>query len=188
MTRTPAGPDGLAVVEVSGFLPAGRYEVDGSRSSQFASGLLIALAHAVTPEARRARRAHRNRPHRQPTLSGYDASPDGALRDFLHGAEEGVFDLAPACAPAPEGVDVSGDWSQAAVLLCVDAMGGGVMLPCLRRDGLQGDARIVDVLEEMGLRIRQAQGEWHAASPSPAGLTAARIDCPTFPILRPFWR
>ena len=26
------------------------YEVDGSRSSQFASGLLIALAHAVTPD------------------------------------------------------------------------------------------------------------------------------------------
>ena len=51
MTRTPAGPDGLATVEVSGFLPAGDYEVDGSRSSQFASGLLIALAHAVTPEA-----------------------------------------------------------------------------------------------------------------------------------------
>ena len=50
MTRTPAGPDGFAVVEVSGFLPAGRYEVDGSRSSQFASGLLIALAHAVTPD------------------------------------------------------------------------------------------------------------------------------------------
>ena len=50
MTRTPAGPDGLAVVEVSGFLPAGRYEVDGSRSSQFASGLLIALAHAITPD------------------------------------------------------------------------------------------------------------------------------------------
>ena len=65
MTRTPAGPDGFAVVEVSGFLPAGRYEVDGSRSSQFASGLLIALAHAVTPDgAPRARRAHCHRPHR----------------------------------------------------------------------------------------------------------------------------
>ena len=41
MTRTPAGPDGLAVVEVSGFLPAGRYEVDGSRSSLFYEAVRI---------------------------------------------------------------------------------------------------------------------------------------------------
>ena len=59
------------------------------------------------------------------------------------------------------------------------------MLPNLRRDGLQGDARIVDVLEEMGLRIRQTRGEWYAASPSHAGLMPARIDCSDIPDLAP---
>ena len=186
MVRTPAGPDGLASVEVSGFLPAGHYEIDGSRSSQFASGLLIALAHAVTPDGEPAPAALTvtgpivSRPYLDMTLRLMER-----FRIPFEEREEGVFDLSPACAPAPESIAVSGDWSQAAVLLCVDAMGGGVTLPCLRRDGLQGDARIVDVLEEMGLRIRQAQGEWHAASPSPAGLTAARIDCSDIPDLAP---
>ena len=186
MTRTPAGPDGLASVEVSGFLPAGDYEVDGSRSSQFASGLLIALAHAVTPEGKPAPASLAvtgpivSRPYLDMTLRLMERFGISFTE-----RKEGVFDLSPACAPAPEGVDVSGDWSQAAVLLCVDAMGGGVMLPCLRRDGLQGDARIVDVLEEMGLRIRQAGGEWYAASPSHAGLMPARIDCSDIPDLAP---
>lgn len=186
MTRTPAGPDGLAVVEVSGFLPAGRYEVDGSRSSQFASGLLIALAHAITPDGTPAPAALTvtgpivSRPYLDMTLRLMERFGISFTE-----REEGVFGLSPACAPAPESVAVSGDWSQAAVLLCVDAMGGGVMLPNLRRDGLQGDARIVDVLEEMGLRIRQTRGEWYAASPSHAGLMPARIDCSDIPDLAP---
>ena len=186
MTRTPAGPDGLAVVEVSGFLPAGRYEVDGSRSSQFASGLLIALAHAITPDGTPAPAALTvtgpivSRPYLDMTLRLMERFGISFTE-----REEGVFGLSPACAPAPESIAVSGDWSQAAVLLCVDAMGGGVMLPNLRRDGLQGDARIVDVLEEMGLRIRQTRGEWYAASPSHAGLMPARIDCSDIPDLAP---
>ena len=186
MVRTPAGLDGLASVEVSGFLPAGHYEIDGSRSSQFASGLLIALAHAVTPGGEPAPAALTvtgpivSRPYLDMTLRLMER-----FRISFEEREEGVFSLSPACAPAPESIAVSGDWSQAAVLLCVDAMGGDVTLPCLCRDGLQGDARIVDVLEEMGLRIRQAQGEWHAFSPSPAGLKAARIDCSDIPDLAP---
>lgn len=185
MTRTPAGPDGFAVVEVSGFLPAGRYEVDGSRSSQFASGLLIALAHAVTPDGAPAPAALTvtgpivSRPYLDMTLRLMERFGISFTE-----REEGVFGLSPACAPAPESIAVSGDWSQAAVLLCVDAMGGGVMLPNLRRDGLQGDARIVDVLEEMGLRIRQTRGEWYAPAVARRA-DAARIDCSDIPDLAP---
>ena len=166
---------------------AGRREgLDGSRSSQFASGLLIALAHAITPDGTPAPAALTvtgpivSRPYLDMTLRLMERFGISFTE-----REEGVFGLSPACAPAPESIAVSGDWSQAAVLLCVDAMGGGVMLPNLRRDGLQGDARIVDVLEEMGLRIRQTRGEWYAASPSHAGLMPARIDCSDIPDLAP---
>ena len=144
MTRTPAGPDGFAVVEVSGFLPAGRYEVDGSRSSQFASGLLIALAHAITPDGTPAPAALTvtgpivSRPYLDMTLRLMERFGISFTE-----CEEGVFGLSPACAPAPESVVVSGDWSQAAVLLCVDAMGGGVMLPNLRRDGLAAERELL---------------------------------------------
>lgn len=42
---------------------------------------------------------------------------------------EGVFALEPALQPSPAEVNVGGDWSQAAVLLCMNAMGCGVMVP-----------------------------------------------------------
>lgn len=113
--------------------------------------LLIALAHAITPDGTPAPAALTvtgpivSRPYLDMTLRLMERFGISFTEQ-----EEGVFGLSPACAPAPESLAVSGDWSQAAVLLCVDALGGGVMLPNLRRDGLQGDARIVDVLEEMG--------------------------------------
>ena len=186
MVRIPAGEDGLATVEISGFLPAGRWEVDGSRSSQFASGLLIALAHATddagapAPGTLTVTGPIVSRPYLDMTLRLMERFGVSFAE-----REEGVFSLLPAASPSPASVDVSGDWSQAAVLLCVDAMGGGVMLPNLSRDGLQGDARVVEVLEQMGLRIRQIGGEWYAASPSHAGLMPARIDCSDIPDLAP---
>ena len=47
MVRIADYRDGKAAVEMTGFMPAGSYEIDGSRSSQFASGMLVALAHAA---------------------------------------------------------------------------------------------------------------------------------------------
>lgn len=186
MVRTPAPEGGLATVEIGGFLPAGAHRVDGARSSQFASGLLIALAHArnlsgvPAPAELTVTGPIVSRPYLDMTLR---------LMERFHipfeECEDGVFRLSPAPDDTPESVDVSGDWSQAAVLLCIDAMGGGVMLPNLRRDGLQGDARVLEVLARMGLRIRECRGEWYAASPSRAGLMPACIDCSDIPDLAP---
>ena len=187
MTRTPAGPDGLAVVEVSGFLPAGRYEVDGSRSSQFASGLLIALAHAITPDGTPAPAALTvtgpivSRPYLDMTLR-----LTGALRDFLHGAGgRRIWPLARLRAPRRKASLYRATGPRRRCFCAWTPWAAAVMLPNLRRDGLQGDARIVDVLEEMGLRIRQTPRRVVCRQPSHAGLMPARIDCSDIPDLAP---
>ena len=186
MTRIPAGEDGLATVEISGHMPAGAYQIDGSQSSQFASGLLIALTHArdasgaPAPSTLTVTGPIVSRPYLDMTLR---------LMKRFHidytERSEGVFALQPSLHPSPAETDVAGDWSQAAVFLCMNAMGSGIMVPNLSQSGLQGDARVADVLRAMGMRIFHTPGGMYAASPSHAGLMPAQIDCSDIPDLAP---
>ena len=165
MNRIPAQDGGKAVVEITGHMPAGAYEIDGSRSSQFASGMLIALAQAA-PSTLTVTGPIVSRPYLDMTLS--------LMKHFgiaFTEETEGVFQLSVA-QPAPAEADVSGDWSQAAVFLCMNAMGADIAVDNLYQgsDGLQGDARVMDVL---------------AAMQSENGLRASVIDCSDIPDLAP---
>ncbi len=189
MRLTPATNDAPASVDISGAMSAGAYEIDGSQSSQFASGLLIALAHAVDVEGRPApatltvTRPIVSRPYLDMTLQLMKR-----FRVSFAERDEGVFTLTPAAESSPDDVRVAGDWSQAAVLLCTNAMGSGVMLSGLCDDQaacLQGDARVLDVLSQMGLRLYHTRGELYAVSPSRAGLMPTRVDCSDIPDLAP---
>ncbi len=188
MRRIPAGADGLAAVEISGVMPAGDYEIDGSASSQFASGMLIALSHgrdghgAPAPSTLTVTGSIVSRPYLDMTL--------GLMQAFHRPWREqapGVFALGPAQEPAPAQVAVTAVWSQAAVLLCANAMGSGVMLSGLVGTGacMQGDARVVEVLSQMGLRMLVSHGELYAVSPSRDALTAVDVDCADIPDIAP---
>jgi len=164
MIRTENDP--LCTVEITGCMPAGSCKIDGSRSSQFASGMLIALAHAEgeAPKKLIVTGPIVSRPYLDMTL---------ALMDRFHvpytETAEGVFDLSAPAQRSPEEAAVSGDWSQAAVLLCINAMGGAIEIENLTRDAncTQGDARVVDVLQSM------ADGN------------AVEIDCTDIPDIAP---
>ena len=173
MVRIADYLDGKAAVELSGRMPAGRYQIDGSRSSQFASGMLIALAHALDADGRPA--------PSQLTVTGPIVSRpylDMTLRlmDRFHApyteSSEGIFDLLPAVQPSPAEAAVTGDWSQAAVFLCMNAMGSDITISNLYADEncLQGDSRVQDVLNSM-----QKNGR----------LIASVIDCSDIPDLAP---
>lgn len=171
LTRVPPDERGEALVELSGRMPAGSYTVDGSRSSQFASGLLIALAHAASAQGQPSRLEVSgpivSRPYLDMTLAlmrrfGIDVTEE----------EEGVFNFPPAFGSAPESVSIAGDWSQAAVLLCMNAMGSDITVQNLYTgaDGLQGDARVVAVLRAM---------RWDGR------LVGTEMDCSDIPDLAP---
>ena len=173
MKRTPPTDGQKATVEITGIMPAGSYEIDGSRSSQFASGMLIALAHAKDANGMPASSDLHvtgpivSRPYLDMTLSlmQHFCAPFAEV-------SEGHFDLSPRTDASPVEASVAGDWSQAAVFLCMNAMGSDIAVQNIYTgtDGLQGDAHVVEVLEAMhrdGL------------------LTASVIDCSDIPDLAP---
>ena len=53
---------------------------------------------------------------------------------------------------------VEGDFSQAAFFLCADAMGSAVQVEDLKRDSLQGDSAVLDILQRMGAEVCQEDG------------------------------
>ena len=193
LVRTPSTADCRATVTLQGRMLAGAYEIDGSLSSQFASGLLIALAHARDA-------------HGVPMPSTLLVIPPIVSRPYLdmtllqmqrfkipyeeHGG--GQFVLHPAKNQEPLDITVSPDWSQAAVMLCANAMGSGVILtkmhaPKAGETTLQGDSRIVSLLREMGLRIHNLKDGLLVCCPSRAGLSPVTVDCSDIPDLAPIF-
>lgn len=187
--RIPAKDGQPCTVVVEGYMPAGEYAIDGSQSSQFASGMLIALSHGRNAQGHPAQSFLTitgnivSRPYLDMTLK--------LMKRFnLNFVErdEGVFTLSRRSAPSPEDVRISGDWSQAAVLLCANAMGSGVMVRNLLSDDgecLQGDARIMSILNAMGLRMLSIHQELYAVCPSHAELRPIDVDCTDIPDIAP---
>ncbi len=166
MVRIPDFRDGKAAVEITGVMPTGLYEIDGSKSSQFASGMLIALAHAA-PSQLTVTGPIVSRPYLDMTLKLMDT-----FRAPYAETSEGVFALLPVSEDSPAEAAVTGDWSQAAVFLCMNAMGSDITIRNLYADEdcLQGDARVQDVLNGM-----MQNGM----------LAASTIDCSDIPDLAP---
>jgi 3-phosphoshikimate 1-carboxyvinyltransferase len=191
LAREPAGSGNRASVTLRGHMPAGAYEIDGSLSSQFASGMLIALGHAGSDRGTQAAASLHvkppivSRPYLDMTLR--------QMAQFGIPVEErggGMFHLAPKPRRNPADVDVSPDWSQAAVFLCANAMGHAVVLHDMRTpaDGkaaLQGDSRIIPLLQEMGLKMLALPEGLFACCPSRAGLLPLHVDCANIPDLAP---
>ncbi|MBE5794307.1 MAG: hypothetical protein E7323_06465 [Clostridiales bacterium] len=187
MERIPAGENGLCQVIVTGWMKAGSHTIDGSGSSQFASGLLIALAHAMDESCQPAP-AHLtvtgpivSRPYLDMTLS--------LMQRFAVGyteTSEGEFDLMPRTSGSPATVPVAGDWSQAAVLLCAGAVGQDVQVSGLIADETctQGDAEIVSVLRRMGMTVEEKDGLFRAVRPA-AGLSPITLNCDNIPDIAP---
>lgn len=185
----PAKGGQPAYVELGGQLLAGNYQVAGNVSSQYASGLLIALAHGRDKAGR-------------PAPSTLEVLPPIASRPYLDMTlgqmarfgipcteeQEGFFRLAPGSRKNPTDVSIPGDWSQGAVLLCANAMGSAIVVENLTMpnpEALQGDARIVDILRQMGMTAFSGEAGLTAGSPSRAPLCPVAVDCTDIPDLAP---
>lgn len=189
MERCAATPGQPYTVTVKGRLPAGEYRIDGSQSSQFASGLLIALLHGQNAQGRPAKSFLTlsgeivSRPYLDMTLDMMRR-----FRTDVSEQEEGEFTINPRRENSPERVSVGGDWSQAAVLLCADAMGSAVTVQNLsdaETSCVQGDRKIADVLRSMGMRVERKKGGLRAICPSRAELSPLEVDCSPIPDIAP---
>ena len=142
-----------ALLHVSRQLRPGTYALPGDVSSQYISGLLMALPRlpgestlAVTGRLESA---------------GYIAMTEDALR--LSGIrlqkQERTYTIPGGqTARLPAQGHVEGDWSNAAFFLCMGALSpAGVTVTGLASDSPQGDRAVLDVLRRFGADVRETQ-------------------------------
>ncbi len=163
-----------------GTLPAGTYTIDGGVSSQFISGLLMALP--LT-----GRDCTINITGKLESASYIDLTLN-ALKQFgieVKATGQGYRIPGGQRYATPDGpVAVEGDWSAAAFWLTAGAA-GAKQVNCTGLDyehSAQGDRRIVDVLRQMGADISTTA---NSVTARPSRLTASQIDCADIPDLVP---
>jgi 3-phosphoshikimate 1-carboxyvinyltransferase len=138
------------IVDANG-LPGGRVEIQGSTSSQFLSGLLMAAPLAQAPLTIHCCGPHVSWP--------YVVMTNEMMRQFgvdvVHSPSSGFVVPAPqrfglsAYAIEPDASAASYFWAIAAIT------SGCVTVSGLPEDSLQGDARFVDELGRMGCRVER---------------------------------
>lgn len=189
LEKHPAQGGKPPYLRLSGRLAAGSWDMEGSVSSQFASGLLMALPYARDAQG-------------QPAPSTLRVLPPIASRPYLdmtlqqmsrfHLAWQetapGRFALSSALGHPPPQASIQGDWSQGAVLLCANALGSGLWVENLSLpdgEACQGDARIVELLGQMGLCAYPGSEGLYMTNPSRAPLLPLTVDCTHIPDITP---
>lgn len=161
-------------LRVTGSLRAGEYILPGDVSSQFITGLLLALP--FVPGDSRLRIL--------PPLesAGYIDLTLQALADFgitVNRPDPLTFEIPGSQQGRARDYTVEGDYSQAAVPLCAAALGHPVAVTGLRRDSRQGDAQMLTWLTQMGAQIRWQENR--ITVDAPGGLRGIEADggqCP----------
>jgi 3-phosphoshikimate 1-carboxyvinyltransferase len=143
--------NGRPPVRVRGPLTGGEAVIDGSESSQFLSGLLLALPCAEGDSLLVARDLT-SRPYVELTLQllrrfGLRIEREGPDRFRIRGGQR----------PRIGEFRVEGDWSAAASLLVLGAVGGSIRVRGLAADSVQADRAVLDVLEAAGAHVERLE-------------------------------
>ena len=172
--------NGRMPLTCQGTLPAGTYTIDGGVSSQFISGLLMAL-----PLTGSESRIIITGKMESASYIGLTLNALAAFGITIQTVKDGYIIPGGQKFKAPgTTVDVEGDWSAAAFWLVAGAAGPDA----IRCNGVdyqasaQGDRRVVDILRQMGADIETGSGYVTAR---PSALKAAIVDCADVPDLVP---
>ncbi len=133
---------GANELSVSGALPAGDYRLPGDVSSQFFSGLLLALPLLTAPSTLEATTEIESAPYIELTLAAQ------ALADVRSERDAGRWIVAPQ-SYRPFEAEAEADWSQAAFWLAARMLGSAVSVEGLSRASAQGDRRIEEYAEAL---------------------------------------
>jgi 3-phosphoshikimate 1-carboxyvinyltransferase len=168
---------GLPPVAVRGPLRGGRVSLDGSMSSQVASGFLMALP--LCPQDSALSVSHlKSQPYLRMTLSllkefGIIIHHDETLRRFEIPGQQAYH---------PRTYRVEGDWSGGAFLLVAGAIAGRVKVKGLSEKSLQADRAILEALKKAGAEV---DTERDAVTVERGGLRSFEFDATDCPDLFP---
>ena len=157
--------------------PGGVVQVRGDVSSQFLTGLLMALPLTGETVAVDVVGELISKPYIEITLAtmarfGVTVERDGWQRFTVHAGSRYV---------SPGTIYVEGDASSASYVLALGAIGGGpVRVEGVGRDSIQGDVKFAEALAKMGAEIEMGPN-WMAARAPQSGLLAVDLDCNHIP-------
>lgn len=142
--------EGILDLKTEGKLKCGEFKVKGNISSQFITGLLFTLPLLdgdskiiITTELE---------------SKGYIDLTLSAMRDFgIEIINNNYEEFIIKGNQNYKSIDyrVEGDYSQAAFFLCADAVLNEVVVNDLNLKSLQGDKEVIDILERMGVNIKE---------------------------------
>lgn len=179
-------PHGCSIVKSAGSLccggklEGGVFTLPGDISSQFISGLLLALPRVYNDSVIKVE-------GRVESLSYIDMTMETlGLFGIKTGREGNRYMISGGQRyRSPGTVAAEGDWSNAAFWLCAGAIGGadgGITCTGLNSGSRQGDKAIVQILKRFGARVECRDGSVTAA---PGKLRGTRIDAGDIPDLIP---
>ena len=164
-------------LRVCGRLTAGDYSLRGDVSSQFVTGLLLALSCCEGESRIKLTTKLESKPYADLTVD--------VLRRF--GANicegEGEYTVSGIGRLTPCDLAVEGDCSQAAFFAVAAAIGGRVTMHGLNRNTKQGDCALFDIVERFGARVMWNGGEVTVEKTD--RLRASDIDAADIPDLVP---
>ena len=162
-----------------GQIRPGVYDVPGNLSSQFISGLLLALPLLEQGSVIRIAPPFESRSYVQLTLAAMQAFGVTALWQ-----NETTLAIPGGQKYTPADYTVEGDYSNAAFFAVLGAVKGGITVTGLAPDSLQGDAVILDILQRAGAKFTRSGDAVSFEAAQLQGVTVDLADCPDLgPIL-----
>ncbi len=162
----------LLPIEVSSMLKGGSAEVDGSLSSQFLTGLLMALPLAEKDSVIKVD-SLKSREYIDITI---DVLKKFGVRVENHGYNE--FKIPGGQKYKPANISVEGDWSGAAFLLCAGAIAGSVSVTGLNSESYQPDRAVITALKKCGAEVTVEKNVIHVKSGNLYGFEFDATECP----------
>lgn len=167
------------VLHISGPLQGGRYELDGSVSSQFISGLLFALPLLAEDSVLAVRPPFTSRSYAMLTC---DMLARFGIR--IRWIDENTCSIPGGQTYRPTDIVIDGDDSQAAFWAVLGAVNAPVGIDGLARDSRQGDRVFADILQACGASARWEEGILSFSAGALDSFCADLADCPDLgPIL-----
>jgi len=140
--------NGYPPLTVKGPVKGGKITIDGSVSSQFLTGLLIALPYAPDDSQITVNNL-KSRPYIDLTIF--------VLRQFgitINHSEYKVFNIPGNQKFKAIDYNIEGDWSGAAFLLTAGAINGTITVNNLKYSSTQADKKIIEVLKQAGAFVK----------------------------------
>ncbi len=168
----------LLPITTRGGLQAGEFTIAGNISSQYITGLLLALPLLEANSRITLTTPLESRGYVDMTLSTL------ARFDVHVTADDRGWQVPSSPYRSPGHIAAEGDWSNAAFWLCAGAISQTVTMTGLSADSCQGDRRILDILRRFGAEVT-ATPDAISVSPAPLhGITISVADIPDLvPIL-----